>query len=222
VSAEGWDAKQRIVAEAEQLTGSAEWKRTGERYRELKEALGSAGSVGRAADRDFERRFASARQRFYDNRASARITAKMDLVERARNLVSHKDARAAKEQFKSMDREWRALDRGGAEEEKWRAEFKSAGDAIWQADLLSRRKRLEERIERLRDQLWRAESSYADKFASGVDYDRRVANMKPGPRKSAGEDRVWEINQDLNRRGERIAQLKREVGTAQQRLRELR
>lgn len=212
--------KERLVAEAEQLAGSVEWKGASRRYQELKSALQSAPSLGRARDRDIERRFNAARQRFHDNRIRASVTAKSRLVERAKRLADQQDLKAAKADYKVLQLEWRSIGRAGAEEDALRARFDSAGDAIWEADRLRWRRRQEEQIERLRVRVLREETAYDSRLASGTDFDRRVAAMKPGARKSAGEDRVWGINEDLRRRGHRIAELKRELEEAKRRLQE--
>ena len=212
------EVKERIVIAAEQLASSEDWERVGRRYRDLKDALRTAPSLGAVGDRAYERRFNAARQFFYDNRTRASASTKARLAERARRLASHDNLAAARDGYKDMRRRWPSIGAAGAQDIELRAQFDAAGDVLWAAARARWRKRIDDRWQRQRERLRREEGSYDARLASGTDFARRVYERRPGPGRYPLEDRLAEIDEDLRVRGNRISELKRQIEELRKRL----
>jgi hypothetical protein len=80
--------KERLIAEAEALSGSSEWTKTANRYRELLAQWKSAGRAGKDADDALWARFRAAQDAFFARRAAS-------FAERDAELQRNLDARKA-------------------------------------------------------------------------------------------------------------------------------
>ena len=136
--------KEKIVAEAESLALSENWKVTGERLKTLLEEWKSAPRLDKKADADLWKRFSAARNKFDKRRrthfasleatASVVSAAKIAIVEEAEKLATSTDWVATARRFKALMDSWKAAGRGKPKDDaKFWGRFKTAQDAFFAA-----------------------------------------------------------------------------------------
>jgi hypothetical protein len=133
------ETKTRIVAEAEEIAASDQWRVGSERLPVLLEEWKSCARLDRKTDDELWKRFSSARSMFAKRRKShynelnagrtASRSVKEELVARAEQLSSSTDWAGTAAAYRSMMAEWKAAGRAGREvdDELW-ARFRSAQD----------------------------------------------------------------------------------------------
>ena len=136
--------KEKIVAEAESLALSENWKVTGDRLKTLLEEWKSAPRLDKKADADLWKRFSASRNKFDKRRrthfatleeTTSKVSAtKKALVEQAAALANSTDWVATARAFKSLMDQWKDAGRGKpSEDAKLWAKFKSAQDQFFTA-----------------------------------------------------------------------------------------
>lgn len=135
------NSKRRLVSRARELSGSSDWKATGEEMRRLMDSWKSAGFAGKALDDDLWRQFADARGRFFDRRSEefkkrdkAREESrfkKQRLVSEAKALAESNDFHVAFERMRDLRARWKQAGSAGKdhEEQLWSA-FQGAQDRL--------------------------------------------------------------------------------------------
>ncbi|MEU0787236.1 DUF349 domain-containing protein [Streptomyces sp. NPDC006173] len=111
--------KEKLVAEAESLSGSADWGPTAARYRELMADWKAAGRAQREHEDDLWNRFRGAQDVFFAARGSVfaerdaeqteNLKLKEELAEEAEKLVPVQDLKAARAAFRSINERWEAI-----------------------------------------------------------------------------------------------------------------
>ncbi|MET8130967.1 DUF349 domain-containing protein [Streptomyces sp. NPDC005251] len=111
--------KEKLVAEAESLSGSSDWGPTAARYRELMADWKSAGRAQREHEDDLWNRFRGAQDVFFAARGSVfaerdaeqteNLKLKEELAEEAEKLVPVQDLKAARAAFRSINERWEAI-----------------------------------------------------------------------------------------------------------------
>ena len=142
--AEARDAKERVVAEAEELAESSEWKRTGDRLRELLEEWKKIPRLERAADDSLWKRFSTARSAF-DKRRRQHFAAldtqreesqarKEKLIVEAEAVADSTDWTPTGNRLRELMTEWKSTGRArrDLEDELW-ARFRAAQDRFFAA-----------------------------------------------------------------------------------------
>ncbi|OEJ27831.1 DNA repair protein [Streptomyces agglomeratus] len=112
-------AKERLVAEAESLSGSTDWAATAARYRDLMTEWKAAGRAQREAEDDLWNRFRGAQDVFFaarsevfaerDAEQAENLKLKEELATEAEKLVPVKDLKAARAAFRSLNERWEAI-----------------------------------------------------------------------------------------------------------------
>lgn len=112
-------AKERLVAEAEALSGSTDWGPTAARYRELMADWKAVGRAQREYEDDLWNRFRGAQDVFFAARSSVfaerdaeqaeNLKLKEELAEEAEKLLPITDLRAARAAFRSINERWEAI-----------------------------------------------------------------------------------------------------------------
>lgn len=135
-------AKERLVAEAEALAESTQWKATGDRFRAIVEEWKAVRGVDRRTDAALWKRFAAARDTFTRHRGShfaeldkqrhAAKQRKEELVTEAETLAESTDWGPTASRLKALMGEWKAAGRAtkDAEEQLWQR-FRSAQDTFF-------------------------------------------------------------------------------------------
>ncbi|GGW50567.1 DNA repair ATPase [Streptomyces lucensis JCM 4490] len=111
--------KERLVAEAEALSGSTDWGLTAARYRELMTEWKAAGRAQREHEDDLWNRFRGAQDVFFAARSSVfaerdaeqaeNLKLKEELAEEAEKLLPVTDLKAARGAFRSINERWEAI-----------------------------------------------------------------------------------------------------------------
>ncbi|MFD3441278.1 DUF349 domain-containing protein [Streptomyces sp. NPDC058685] len=111
--------KERLVAEAESLSGSTDWGVTAARYRELMAEWKAAGRAQREAEDDLWNRFRGAQDIFFaarsgvfaerDAEQAENLKLKEELAAEAEKLVPVTDLKAARATFRSINERWEAI-----------------------------------------------------------------------------------------------------------------
>ncbi|MCX4662678.1 DUF349 domain-containing protein [Streptomyces sp. SID4919] len=111
--------KERLVSEAEALSGSTDWGPTAARYRDLMADWKAAGRAQREHEDDLWNRFRGAQDVFFaarsslfaerDAEQSENLKVKEGLVEEAEKLVPVGDLKSARAAFRSINERWEAV-----------------------------------------------------------------------------------------------------------------
>ncbi|MEV8451975.1 DUF349 domain-containing protein [Streptomyces sp. NPDC052095] len=112
-------AKEKLVTEAESLSGSTDWGTTAARYRDLMTAWKAAGRAQREAEDDLWNRFRGAQDVFFAARSEVfaerdaeqgdNLKLKEELAVEAERLVPVKDLKAARAAFRAINERWEAV-----------------------------------------------------------------------------------------------------------------
>ncbi|MFI6723761.1 DUF349 domain-containing protein [Streptomyces sp. R-74717] len=112
-------AKEKLVVEAESLSGSADWGATAARYRDLMTEWKAAGRAQREAEDDLWNRFRGAQDVFFaarseifaerDAEQGENLKLKEDLAVEAEKLVPVQDLKAARAAFRAINERWEAI-----------------------------------------------------------------------------------------------------------------
>jgi hypothetical protein len=136
------DRKRELVAEAERLATSEDWRATGERFRAIVETWKSIRGVDRTTDSELWARFAAARRRFDSVRRShfAGLEAergvaaerKEALATEAEKLADSTEWTPTARRFRDLMTEWKAAGRAAREvDDRLWARFKTAQDTFF-------------------------------------------------------------------------------------------
>lgn len=111
--------KEKLVAEAEALSGSTDWGATAARYRELMAEWKAAGRAQREAEDDLWNRFRGAQDVFFaarsgvfaerDAEQAENLKLKEELAVEAEKLVPVTDLKAARAAFRAINERWEAI-----------------------------------------------------------------------------------------------------------------
>ncbi|MFE6161773.1 DUF349 domain-containing protein [Streptomyces sp. NPDC056486] len=111
--------KEKLVGEAEALSGSTDWGPTAARYRDLMTEWKAAGRAQREHEDDLWNRFRGAQDVFFAARSSVfaerdaeqteNLKLKEELAEEAEKLVPVKDLKSARAAFRALNERWEAI-----------------------------------------------------------------------------------------------------------------
>ncbi|MFE4955007.1 DUF349 domain-containing protein [Streptomyces sp. NPDC056653] len=112
-------AKEKLVVEAEALSGSTDWAATAARYRDLMTEWKAAGRAQRESEDDLWNRFRGAQDVFFAARSEVfaerdaeqgeNLKLKEELAVEAEKLVPVKDLKAARAAFRAINERWEAI-----------------------------------------------------------------------------------------------------------------
>lgn len=136
--------REKLVAEAESLSQSTQWKSTTERYAAIVEEWKALPRADRASEQELWKRLSAARTHFdkarrahfaaLDGQRKEALTAKRALISQAEALASTTDWPATTKKLRSLMDEWKRAPRGSrADEDKLWKRFKAANDAFYAA-----------------------------------------------------------------------------------------
>jgi hypothetical protein len=130
------EKKEALIAQAEALGTSTEWRSTADKIRNLQDQWKQAGSAGRDADDALWNRFNAAKQAFFDNRTAvwdANKQQKEALCLEAEALKESSDWRLTGDAMKAMQARWKEIGSAGkAAEDKLRERFRAATNAFFE------------------------------------------------------------------------------------------
>ena len=217
-------AKERIVSQAESLAGSSDLRSASEQMRRLGEEWKQVGPCEKGDNDRLWARFNQARTRLRDRKQqdfekrqrewASNKAAKERLIYQMSLLVNSNDYRAAKDQARQLDTQWRAIGPCAKEDRDrlWQ-QYKSAKDQLFEAAKRAgeqrkaeARQRAQERVWRLEEQLrnvenalQRAEENYSRALSARSPSMRnphwREISQKQLDRQSAARQKVQSIQQ---------------------------
>ena len=226
-------AKERIVSQAESLASSSDLRSASEQMRRLGEEWKQVGPCEKGDNDRLWARFNQSRSRLRDRKQqdfekrqrewASNKAAKERLIYQMSLLVNSNDYRAAKDQARQLDTQWRAIGPCAKEDRDrlWQ-QYKSAKDQLFEAAKRAgeqrkaeARQRAQERVWRLEEQLrnvenalQRAEENYSRALSARSPSMRnphwREISQKQLDRQSAARQKVQSIQQ---RRSEVIQKL---------------
>ena len=111
--------KEKLVADAEALSGSTEWGPTTSAYRELMRQWKAAGRADRDAEAELWKRFRAAQDKFFNARSEVfsakdaelreHAEAKQQLLETAQGLLPVSDIRSARSALRGIQERWEQI-----------------------------------------------------------------------------------------------------------------
>lgn len=130
------EKKEALIAQAEALASSTEWRSTADKIRNLQDQWKQAGSAGREADDALWKRFSAAKDAFFDNRTAiwdANKQEKEALCREAEALKDSSDWRLTGDAMKAMQTRWKEIGTAGkaAEDQLW-DRFRAATNAFFE------------------------------------------------------------------------------------------
>ncbi len=189
--------KERLLKEAESLSGSTEWGPTSSRYRALMQEWKAAGPAPREVEEDLWQRFRAAQDTFFgardaanaeqDREFAANAEKKRELLTEAEALLPITDLEAAKRAFRDLS-------------ERWDAAGKVPRDQI--KPLEGRIRKVEQAIRSLEDEQWKRsdpeKSARADDMLGQL--ERAIAGLEADldkARAAGDEKRTRELEENL-------------------------
>ena len=161
-------AKERIVSQAESLASSSDLRSASEQMRRLGEEWKQVGPCEKGDNDRLWARFNQARTRLRDRKQqdfekrqrewASNKAAKERLIYQMSLLVNSNDYRAAKDQARQLDTQWRAIGPCAKEDRDrlWQ-QYKSAKDQLFEAAKRAGEQRKAEARQRAQERVWRLE-----------------------------------------------------------------
>ncbi|MDO4888601.1 MAG: DUF349 domain-containing protein [Actinomycetaceae bacterium] len=156
-------AKERLIARAEEIAHSTDWRETSNEMRRLMDEWKAAGRASRRDDDRLWERFMAAREVFFQARAAHHaavdqefadnLKAKLELVEQAEALLPIADIKAAKATMRDIGEQWEAIGMVS------RADYQR---------IESRMRHVEDEIRRAEDEQWRRSDPQKKQRSSGM------------------------------------------------------
>lgn len=194
--------KERILKEAEQLSGSTDWAATSRRYRELMTRWKEAGPAPRAVEDTLWKRFRAAQDTFFGARAAhqaqrddeqqANLAAKEAILAEAEALLPVTDWKAARQALRSLQERWEQA--GHVPREAMRtvegrmrrveAAVNEAEQSEWQRSNPEARARAEATVQQLETLIGELETKAAKAREAGNDRALREAEEALAARRS--------------------------------------
>jgi hypothetical protein len=221
--------KEALVAQAEEIADSTDWKTTSEALRRLMEEWKTLGSAGRENDDPLWARFRGAQQKFYDGRSSAfaerenshkeNIRIKEELCEQAEAIALRDDMRGAIQDVIALQATWKTVGFIPREksDELWQR-FKRACDAVFSHVDIERQDRQRAREQGTQDAAARKREQY-QRLNESIAHDQANINRWRDTISSlGGGGRADQIRDELENR---VIEVLDRVRVKQQRAEEL-
>ncbi|MFC4585103.1 DUF349 domain-containing protein [Sphaerisporangium corydalis] len=194
--------KERIVSEAEALSGSSDWGETASAYRELMRRWKTAGRASREAEDDLWNRFKAAQDQFFQARSAVfaerdaslreNAEAKEAILADAERIMPVTDARAARAALRSVLERWESV---GAVPREMRDKLegglrrideavRKAEETEWKRSNPEARARAQNTVDQLRRSIEQLEGRMAKATAAGKDKDVKEAEEAIAARRS--------------------------------------
>lgn len=225
--------KEALVAQAEEISDSTDWKTTAEALRRLMQEWKTLGSAGRENDDPLWTRFRGAQQKFYDGRSSAfaerenahkeNIRVKEELCEQAEAIALRDDMRGAIQDVIALQATWKTVGFIPREksDELWQR-FKRACDGVFSHVDIERqdRQRMREQgaqdaATRKREQYQRLNESIAHDQANINRWRDTISSLGGGGRadqiRGELEDRVIEVLDRVRVKQQRAEELQQDL-----------
>src|SRR6478609_6529679 len=163
--------KEELAVKAEEISGSTDWRATGEAMRRLMEEWKTLGSAGRENDDPLWERFRGAQQIFYEARSASfaeresahkeNIARKEELCAQAEEIADRDDMRGAIQEVIALQAEWKKVGfiPRDKSDELWQR-FKAASDRVFSHVDAERQERSQSREQGFKDAITRKREQY--------------------------------------------------------------
>jgi Domain of Unknown Function (DUF349) len=221
---ENYAKKSELVAKAEALQNSTDWKQTSEAYKELMDEWKKTGWVGQEKSDEVWNRFLAAQNTFYKNKDAhySKIKTELDdnyarkmaLATHAETLQHSEDFEAATQEFMDMFEEWKKIGRIAREHGdgpwerfiKAKKSFFDRKDAHREANKSSRVNELTERIGRERSILHKLSRQLSSDEQLIDDVNERMENLPSSLRSYQKREEYLETLEQLKANVEKLRQ----------------
>jgi hypothetical protein len=185
--------KERLVAEAEALSGSTDWTPTAAAYRELMRQWKVAGRASRETEEELWARFKGAQDAFFSARSAVfaerdaefreHAEAKEKLLAEAERLLPVRDVRASRQTLRSIQERWEAIgmvprdsrERLEGRLRKIEEAVRTAEESEWRRTNPEARARAEATVSQLRSSIQQLETRLEKARGAGRDKDVKDA-----------------------------------------------
>lgn len=190
-------AKERLVSQAESLASSSDLRSASDQMRKLGEEWKRIGPCDKADNDRLWSRFNQARSRLNDRKKqefdkrqrewASNKAAKQRLVSQMESLAHSSDFRAAKDQARVLDTQWRSTGPcAKADNDHLWQQYKSAKDRLFEAAKRAGEQRRAEARQRAQDRVWRLEEQLrnveAAIYRANESYSRALSARSPSMR----------------------------------------
>ncbi|WP_240645834.1 DUF349 domain-containing protein [Georgenia sp. SYP-B2076] len=188
------DAKEKLIARAEELSTSTDWSRTATAYRQLMDEWKAAGRASRKDDDALWARFRAAQQKFFDARSALNaevdaefgenLKVKLALLEEAEALLPVTDVKAAKAALRPIQERWEEagkVPRNDVQRVEGRMRaveqaVRDADQAVWQRSNPEKRARAEGAVAQLESVIATLETELEEARDSGD--EKRISDAQ--------------------------------------------
>ena len=190
-------SKERLVSQAESLANSSDLRSASDQMRKLGDEWKRIGPCEKADNDRLSSRFNQARTRLNDRKKqefekrqrewASNKAAKQRLVSQMESLSHSSDFRAAKDQARALDAQWRATGPCAKtdNDQLWQ-QYKSAKDRVFEAAKRAGEQRRAEARQRAQDRVWRLEEQLrnveAAIYRANESYSRALSARSPSTR----------------------------------------
>ena len=190
-------SKERLVSQAESLANSSDLRSASDQMRKLGDEWKRIGPCEKADNDRLWSRFNQARTRLNDRKKqefekrqrewASNKAAKQRLVSQMESLSHSSDFRAAKDQARALDAQWRATGPCAKtdNDQLWQ-QYKSAKDRVFEAAKRAGEQRRAEARQRAQDRVWRLEEQLrnveAAIYRANESYSRALSARSPSTR----------------------------------------
>ncbi len=232
--------KQEIVASAQRLSTSSDWKATGEEYHRLLEHWKTIGPVPKDQADELWNRFQAAQDQFRNRRQAyfdavnreeqSNLQAKRQLISRAQQLTHSTDHRGAKQEVKELQSEWKTIGHVPRSESDtiWN-QFREACDTIYENANAAHeqqqeewRSRQREARDRKSEQLERLEESIAHDEENISRWESTIDNLNPGGRadeiRDSLESKISDVRDKIRSKEDKCSELRSAIRDIESRL----
>ncbi|MBO4206114.1 DUF349 domain-containing protein [Micromonospora echinofusca] len=223
-------AKQELVRQARSVAESGDLKSARESMARLKERWKSSPRAAKADEDRLWNEFSAARDRLHQRGETLRRQREQEETtnRRRKEALCHRaemlagggpDWRAAKEQLRALQQEWRTVGRAGRDHDDalWKR-FSAAGDRLRANAAQAAEQRRREASQRLQDAIFRRRQAAAATQDRIHDLDRRLSELRGRPDPKWSNPNRWEI---VAKRSAAISNAENKKADLQGRLREM-
>jgi len=165
--------KERLIAEAESMSGSTDWGNTARAYRDLMQEWKEAGRASREAENDLWKRFRGAQDKFFDARSEAfaardaefagNAEVKEEILKEAQALLPVTDLKAARTRLRDVQERWEAAGMVPRDQrERLESGLRKVEDAVRKAEDAKWKRTNPEAVARAEDAVNQLKSGIAD------------------------------------------------------------
>jgi hypothetical protein len=240
--AENRKRKEALVADAEVLKDSTDWRTAGDALKAMQAEWKNVGAAGREYEDDLWNRFRAATQSFFDRRSSTfaerdksereNLAAKQELCQRAEALAYTGDALSAAREAKDLQAQWKEIGPVPREQSEtiW-ARFRGACDKIFEHASGERDRqqnewhnRMREAMTRKREQLTSLRESIAHDEANIERWRESLSSLKPGGKSEeigkGLEDKIIDVMNRIREKQGRVEDLRSSINDIEAKLKE--